>query len=35
MGWGLPALVTADHVAVIMREATDTAGDVGTVAAIL
>lgn len=35
MGWGLPALVTADHVAVIMCEATDTASDVGTVAAIL
>lgn len=33
--WRLPALVTADHVAVIMCEATDTAGDVGTIAAIL
>lgn len=31
----LPALVTADHVAVIVGEATDAAGDVSPVAAIL
>lgn len=35
MSWPIPALVTADHVAVIVGEATDAAGDVGPVAAIL
>lgn len=31
----LPALVTTDHVAVVVGEATDAAGDVSPVAAIL
>lgn len=31
----LPALITADHVAVIVGEATDAAGDVSPIAAIL
>lgn len=33
-GW-LPALVTTDHVAVVVSETTDAAGDVSAVAAIL
>lgn len=31
----LPALVTADHVAVVMSKATDAASDVSTVTAVL